>query len=57
MILSFFPLVTSICHGTMPAGNNFKDLCVDSDKNVIEAFEGFLQQVFSELDEVWWRSR
>jgi hypothetical protein len=55
MILSF--LVTSICHGTTPAGNDFEDSCVDFDKNVIEAFEGFLQQVFSELDEVWWRSR
>ncbi|KAJ7347680.1 hypothetical protein DFH08DRAFT_960112 [Mycena albidolilacea] len=36
-----------ICHGTTPAGNNFKDSCVDFDKNVVEAFEGFLQQVFT----------
>ncbi|KAJ7801998.1 hypothetical protein B0H14DRAFT_2614767 [Mycena olivaceomarginata] len=36
-----------ICHGTTPAGNDFEDLCVDFDKNVVEAFEGFLQQVFT----------
>ncbi|KAJ7799061.1 hypothetical protein B0H14DRAFT_2617412 [Mycena olivaceomarginata] len=36
-----------ICHGTTPAGNDFEDSCVDFDKNVVEAFEGFLQQVFT----------
>jgi hypothetical protein len=50
MILSFFPLIASICHGTTPAGNDFEDSCVNFDKNVVEAFEGFLQQVFSESD-------
>ncbi|KAJ7300677.1 hypothetical protein DFH08DRAFT_997845 [Mycena albidolilacea] len=37
-----------ICHGTTPAGNDFEDSCVDFDQNVVEAFEGFLQQVFKE---------
>ncbi|KAJ7353248.1 hypothetical protein DFH08DRAFT_804823 [Mycena albidolilacea] len=36
-----------ICHGTTPARNDFEDSCVDFDKNVVEAFEGFLQQVFT----------
>lgn len=48
----FILLVHSICHGTTPAGNDFEDSCVDFDKNVVEAFEGFLQQVFSESDGV-----
>ncbi|KAF7347983.1 hypothetical protein MSAN_01750400 [Mycena sanguinolenta] len=36
-----------VCHGTTPAGNDFEDSCIDFDKNVIEAFEGFLQQVYT----------
>ncbi|KAF8163884.1 hypothetical protein K438DRAFT_1775791 [Mycena galopus ATCC 62051] len=35
------------CLGETPAGNDFEDSCVDFDKNVVEAFEGFLQMVFS----------
>jgi hypothetical protein len=40
--------LASIYHGTTPAGNDFEDSCVNFDKNVVEAFEVFLQQVFSE---------
>ncbi|KAJ6453902.1 hypothetical protein C8R45DRAFT_1112167 [Mycena sanguinolenta] len=36
-----------VCHGTTPAGNDFEDSCIDFEKNVIEPFEGFLQQVYT----------
>ncbi|KAJ7735301.1 hypothetical protein B0H14DRAFT_3516877 [Mycena olivaceomarginata] len=40
-------LATNICHGETVEGNDFEDSCVDFDKHIVEAFEGFLQQVFS----------
>jgi hypothetical protein len=40
---------SSICHGETVEGNDFEDLCVDFNKHIVEAFEGFLQQVFCEL--------
>ncbi|KAJ7862585.1 hypothetical protein B0H14DRAFT_3444537 [Mycena olivaceomarginata] len=36
-----------ICHGETLEGNDFEDSCVDFDKHIVEAFEGFLRQVFS----------
>ncbi|KAJ7849377.1 hypothetical protein B0H14DRAFT_2582509 [Mycena olivaceomarginata] len=36
-----------ICHGETLEGNDFEDSCVNFDKHIVEAFEGFLRQVFS----------
>ncbi|KAJ7898273.1 hypothetical protein B0H14DRAFT_3424632 [Mycena olivaceomarginata] len=36
-----------ICHGETPESNDFQDSCVDFNKHIVEAFEGFLQLVFS----------
>jgi hypothetical protein len=33
----------------MVEGNDFEDSCVDLDKHIVEAFEGFLQQVVCAL--------
>ncbi|KAJ7130010.1 hypothetical protein C8R43DRAFT_957220 [Mycena crocata] len=32
-----------ICFGETPSGNDFEDVCVDFDKNIIEKFEAFLR--------------
>jgi hypothetical protein len=39
----------SICHGETPEGNDFQDSCIDFNKHIVEAFEGFLQLVFCKL--------
>lgn len=38
----------SICFGETPAGNDFEQSCINFDTNVVEPFEAFLRNVFSE---------
>ncbi|KAJ7495435.1 hypothetical protein FB451DRAFT_1387463 [Mycena latifolia] len=36
-----------ICFGETPAGNDFEDVCIDFDKNVIEPFEAFMRAAYT----------
>ncbi|KAJ7897597.1 hypothetical protein B0H14DRAFT_3424957 [Mycena olivaceomarginata] len=38
---------SKICFGETTEGNDFEDSSIDFDKHIVEAFEGFLRQVFS----------